>query len=363
VHELKSVLEREGRHLPSGVFSGPQGSALGGTAEPDMRVGLRGHERMFPYSVDVTATGATEGSHRPGPCVSRLRVSLPIETAMLVRVLTTCAIAGLIAFAVGCGGTVERQDAEPAPTQTVSQLSSEDEARILVPALSSVGDVTVTAVALFACDDQTCLKSNGKALASTVNRATRAVAQGLMKIETDCLRSGSVALRTALRAHERGALSAQGGSKERTFEILDNAAELIYAARDHLFSCSSVWPEETQAAALDVGAMVSTINAIGNAMYACTTLECVGTQGKLMESAAGTTLDAYDSALEHFAVSSQPSRCRKVSQLTRRVLLGYRSYGRAGRMLDPGRIVREFNLVNRTIAQRQQQIETCISGG
>jgi hypothetical protein len=47
MHELQRVLERQVRKLAGGVLGQPESSALDCSAEPNVRVRLRGHERMF----------------------------------------------------------------------------------------------------------------------------------------------------------------------------------------------------------------------------------------------------------------------------------------------------------------------------
>ena len=47
VDELERVLERQIREFASSVLSQPESSALDGTTEADVRVRLRGQERMF----------------------------------------------------------------------------------------------------------------------------------------------------------------------------------------------------------------------------------------------------------------------------------------------------------------------------
>src|SRR5262245_33620132 len=48
MHELKGIVQREVRELASRVLGEPEGPTLDRTAEADLRVGLRCHERMFP---------------------------------------------------------------------------------------------------------------------------------------------------------------------------------------------------------------------------------------------------------------------------------------------------------------------------
>jgi hypothetical protein len=46
--ELKRVFEGQVRQLPSGVLGHPQGTSLDRSAEADLSMSFRSHERMFP---------------------------------------------------------------------------------------------------------------------------------------------------------------------------------------------------------------------------------------------------------------------------------------------------------------------------
>jgi hypothetical protein len=62
MNELVRVLEREIRQLPCSVLGRPESTTLDRSAETDVRVSLRGHERMFaPRRTGLPVAGAFRG--------------------------------------------------------------------------------------------------------------------------------------------------------------------------------------------------------------------------------------------------------------------------------------------------------------
>ena len=91
--ELQRVLERQVRELAGGVLGQPQSSALDRSAEPDVRVGLGGQERMFSCdrrSNKKARRGGPSTEHTKAP--SQSSSSLFLSSAFAACAMTLDAV-------------------------------------------------------------------------------------------------------------------------------------------------------------------------------------------------------------------------------------------------------------------------------
>lgn len=297
------------------------------------------------------------GQHRRMSCAA-LRIGLVTVAGAVVLTLAACGGEDGDSSA----GAAQR-DTERGVTTAQEPTSADDELELVLPVLLALNDAGVKSAQLFTCGAQSCLASRRRVLATKVDRANRSLTTALSRVSGACLQGSLVSSRVAFRAYQKGALQAQGGQKSRMAETLNEALDLSYVARDRMLACGSDWPEGVQVASLALSDHVAKITAVNDVLSACKTEDCVREQGGTLEETAGDALAEYETMLERFdSWREQAPRCRKIQELTRSMFKAFQRYGRATRIFDPVEALEAYAAVNQLVVQRQQQLQTCLSG-